>query len=79
MQNCDAGMGSIALQGSITDVRPYGYLNARYSGHGIAPADMLTVSDGGVYAIIFFLLETRCYICSLHFSCTSNTYVVAVH
>ena len=54
MQNCDAGMGSIALQGSMTDVRPYGYLNARYSGHGIAPADMLTVSDGGVYAIIFF-------------------------
>ena len=41
-------MGNKALHGSITEVRPYGYLNARYSGHGMDPADILTVSLGGV-------------------------------
>ena len=70
MQNCDAGMASIALQGSITDVRPYGYLNARYSGHGMAPADMLMVSYGGVYAII--CKQQQCYKCSLHFQYIFN-------
>ena len=34
-QNCDAGMGNSALHGSITIVRPYGYVNAVYRGHAV--------------------------------------------